>query len=70
MSNIPVTAQMIRDDWADNADLSPDQRANLESLTDEQITAALERAFVRYEDMWWFVLDSTRSDATDALLGQ
>lgn len=65
----PITVEMLRDDWYDNADLTDAEYVLLGGLSDETLQDALDHAFTDYQDMWWHVLDNTRGDATRALLG-
>jgi hypothetical protein len=65
----PITVQMLRDDWVDDPDLSQDQVTLLQNLSDETLQDALDTALHTQEGLWFSLLDSVRSDATQALLG-
>lgn len=64
----PVTVEMLRADWETDPSLAADVAAALQDLSDDDIANALETAL---DDRTWFsLLDSTRYDATSALLAK
>lgn len=65
---IPITPQMLRDDWPDHPDLSESDKLILGSLTDPQLSEALEEAGAGYENTWFQMLDEVRGTATRRLL--
>lgn len=64
----PREPEVLREDWIDHPDLTPAQRERLRHVPDEILAEELGRAFRAYEDTFLWVLDSTRNDATAALL--
>jgi hypothetical protein len=66
----PISVVMLRDDWADNPDLTETEVALLGALSDETLQEALDTAFRAVEDHWYSILDNVRGDATRALLSK
>ena len=66
----PITVDELRADWLDAPGLTDEERQTLSQLPDGKLQEALAMAFSHYQDMYLFVLDSTRGDATQALLEQ
>ncbi|MFC7992149.1 hypothetical protein ACFUV2_22845 [Streptomyces pilosus] len=64
----PITVAELRADWHDAPDLSSEQKQVLGQLAETDLQEALDAAFRRHEDTYCRILDSTRSDATRALL--
>lgn len=61
-------ASIISDDVVDNPNLTPEQVAHLEGLTDEQLSEALDDAVKLWEDEIFQILDNLRGTAIHRLL--
>jgi len=69
-SAVPISAQSLREDWADDPNLSSEQARALDELDDETLDTHLADAFAGQFDAWFQVLDRTRFSATETLLEQ
>jgi len=69
-SAVPISAQSLREDWADDPNLSSEQARALNELDDETLDTHLAAAFAGQSDAWFQVLDRTRFSATETLLEQ
>ncbi|MFI0742834.1 hypothetical protein ACH4PU_32835 [Streptomyces sp. NPDC021100] len=64
----PVTVEALRADWNDDFRLTEDQRRALNELDPQTVADALDEAFRPHRDHWHHILDTTRADATRALV--
>lgn len=68
--NQPVTVEALRDEIADAPYLTAFQAEALGALPDGELDTTLEMCFRQYEDMWFTILDSTRTAAIQHLLSE
>ena len=68
MFELRIGADALRDEIEDNPGLSENDRERLLALDSETLASGLEEVFRSYEDTFYQMLDSMRSDAIDALL--
>ncbi|MER6401886.1 hypothetical protein ABT263_38520 [Kitasatospora sp. NPDC001603] len=64
----PITVELLKEDWADAPYVSAAQREALERLSDDELNAALQSAFLPVADTYYSVLDCIQYDATRSLL--
>lgn len=64
----PFTVQMLRDDWANNPDLTETQKEILSSIPDDTLREVLSSSFIHQEDAWFALMDSVLWTATRELL--